>query len=424
MKQRTEKFYRKYILANYERIMSLTRMTGTAVFLSLLLIACHSRSQPAALAGHLGVNNVSRFHEIPVKAIIAPLQYDTLSEARRNTINQLDQYYRRQVAAGFNGGVLIGLGGKVIYERYFGYSSRERKMPMGPYSSSQLASVSKTLTGVAVLYLYEHKHITLDTPVQSYLKDFPYPNITVKMLLNHRSGLPDYTKWYETYSHDSKTPVNNATIMALMAAHVPRLEFRPNSRFKYCNTNYAVLARIIEHVSEMSYYDFMAKYIFQPLGMNNSFVYNPQKGLPPIATSSYKHNWIREPDMFADGVYGDKGTYSTPEDMYRFDQSFYHNTLLSNPTIDLAYGPCSFEKKGVKNYGLGWRMLCYSDGNKVIYHNGWWHGNNTSFYRLIKDNMTIVVLGNRFTNSIYHQAPAIYSIVKGVAVVNGFDTEE
>jgi hypothetical protein len=68
-------------------------------------------------------------------------------------------------------------------------------------------------------------------------------------------------------------------------------------------------------------------------------------------------------------------------------------------------------------------MLCYPNGNKVIYHNGWWHGNNTSFYRLIKENMTIIVLGNRFNKTIYKHAPSIYNIVKGAEAANGFDEE-
>jgi len=208
----------------------------------------------------------------------------------------------------------------------------------------------------------------------------------------------------------------------MMVKYKPALEFRPGTRFKYCNTNFAVLAKVIESVTGMTYTDFMTRYIFQPLGMNHTFIYDPTRGLPSEATISYKYNWKKEPDMFADGVHGDKGIYSTPEDMYRWDQSFYHNTLLSNETIELAYGPCSFEKPGIKNYGLGWRMLCFPNGGKIIYHNGWWHGNNTSFYRFIKDDLTIIVLGNKFTNSIYHQAPAIYSILKGVPVSKGFDT--
>lgn len=399
--------------------MHFTHSFLALAFLPLLFIACHSNSQP--VAKHI---DYSRFHDTAIRRIAAPLIYDTSSPKAREITAKLDQFYKHQVAAGFNGGVLIGYGGKVVYERYFGYSNREHKLPVNRTSSTQLASVSKTFTGAAVLYLYEHKYICLDSPVHTYLREFPYPNITVKMLLNHRSGLPDYTKWYEVYNHDHNTPTSNATILSLMATHIPRLEFRPNTRFKYCNTNFAVLARLIERVTEMSYYDFMSRYIFMPLGMDNTFVFNPTRGLPSFATVSYRHNWAREPVMFADGVYGDKGIYSTPEDMYRWDQSFYQNRLLSNETLELAYGPCSFEKKGIKNYGLGWRMLCYANGNKVIYHNGWWHGNNTSFYRFIRENMTIIVLGNRFTNSIYHQAPAIYSIIKGVPVENGFDTED
>jgi len=393
---------------------------GTIIF-SIFFIACHSESQPVAARTNTAVG---KFHETPVKAAIAPFIYDTSSPEKRAVIEQLDYYYKKQVSAGFNGEVLVGFGGKIIYERYFGYSNRERKIPLGPNSSSQLASVSKTFTGAATLYLYDRKYINLDDPVQNYLKEFPYPNITVRMLLCHRSGLPDYTKWVPVYDNDHNTPISNDRMMAMMSLYKPALEFRPNTRFKYCNTNFAVLARIIEKVTNMSYADFMSKYIFQPLGMQHTFIYDPARVLPPDATVSYKRNWAREPDMFADGVYGDKGIYSTAEDMYRWDQSFYQNILLSNETIELAYGPCSFEKRGVKNYGLGWRMLCYANGNKVIYHQGWWHGNNTSFYRFIKENMTIIVLGNRFTNNIYHQAPAVYSIVKGVPEMKGFDTED
>jgi len=403
--------------------MRLTPSYIVTTALSLFLFACHSTSQPAAARTPPTSNN-GKFPLEPIKAGNTALVYDTSTPQRREMIAQLDNYYRGQVRAGFNGSVLIGAGGKIIYERYFGVANRERKIPLTQNSSCQLASVSKTFTGAATLYLYEHKLLDINDPVQKYIKEFPYPNITLKMLLSHRSGLPDYTKWVPDYTHNMQIPINNEQMIALMARYMPRLEFRPNSRFKYCNTNFAVLARVIEKVSDMAFSDFMNTYIFQPLGMSNTFIYNPSKGLPPNATISYKYNWRREPDMFADGVYGDKGIYSTTEDMYRWDQSFYQNKLLTNDIIELAYGPCSFEKPGIKNYGLGWRMLCYANGNKIIYHNGWWHGNNTSFYRFIKENMTIIVLGNRFTNSIYHQAPAVYSIIKGVPVEKGFDTED
>ncbi len=399
--------------------MRLTPSYIAITALSFLLFACHSASEPAAARTSTG-----KFHEMPVKAPVTPLPYDTASPASRSIIAQLDNYYSKQVRAGFNGSVLVANKGKIIYERYFGLGNREHKIPLSPNSSCQLASVSKTFTGAAVLYLYEHKYINLDDNVQKYVKEFPYPGITVRMLLNHRSGLPDYTHWMPNYDNNLSIPVTNTAMVQMMAQHKPPVEFKPNSRFKYCNTNFAVLALLIERVTEMNFGYFMQKYIFLPLGMNHTFVYNPASGLPATAAISYAPNWMREPDMFADGVCGDKGIYSTPEDMYRWDQSFYQNKLLSNETIELAYGPCSFEKPGVKNYGLGWRMLCYPNGNKIIYHNGWWHGNNTSFYRFIKENMTIIVLGNKFNKAIYHQAPVIYSIVKNTDIGDGFDSEE
>ncbi len=387
--------------------------------LSLLLIACHSNSQQASAR-----TSKSNFKENPIATPPMPLVYDTMAPQNREIIAQLDKFYAAQVRAGFNGNVLIGYKGHIIYERAYGYSNREKKMPLGPNSSCQLASVTKTFTGAAVLYLYQHKHLDIDQPVTAYIKDFPYPNITIRMLLDHRSGLPDYTKWVPNYNNDQRTPIYNDDMLRLMTKHKPHLEFKADTRFTYCNTNYAVLAKIIEVVTEMKYSDFMTQYIFQPLGMMHTFVYDPAKGLPADAAISYRYNWVREPDMFADGVYGDKGIYSTPEDMYRWDQSFYQNKLLNPATIDLAYGPCSFERPGVKNYGLGWRMLCFPNGNKVIYHNGWWHGNNTSFYRLIKDNFTVIVLGNKFNKSIYRHAGAICNIVRGTAPDGTSDGEE
>ncbi len=389
-------------------------------FLLLLLIACHSESQPAAAK-----TNKSGFIDNPVTTPILPLVYDTTAPQVRAIIERLDKFYAAQARAGFNGSVLIGYKGNIIYERYVGYSNRERKLPLTPNSSCQLASISKTFTGAAVLYLYQRKHLDIDKPVQFYIKDFPYPAITLRMCLDHRSGLADYTHWAPNYTKDTKTPINNDDMLRLLAAHKPALEFKANTRFTYSNTNFAVLAKVVEIVTEMSFRDFMAKYIFRPLGMYHTFVYDPYLPVPPEAAISYRYNWVREPDMFADGVCGDKGIYSTPEDMYRWDQSFYNKTLLNDQMIDLAYGPCSFERPGIKNYGLGWRMLCYPNGNKIIYHNGWWHGNNTSFYRLIKDNFTIVVLGNKFNKSIYQHAAAICGIVNGVSAESkDFDSEE
>ena len=391
------------------------------LLLSIFFVACHSdKAQVAAAPGPS-----PRFHDEPKKFGNIQLAYtDTTTAEWRHIAHRLDSFYATQVRAGFNGSVLLGYKGKIMYERYFGWGDREHQVPLCADCAGQLASVSKTFTGTAVMYLYQHKYLDINDPVQHYIPDFPYPALTLKMLLSHRSGLPDYTHWAADYC-DQKTPINNVQMLQMMAKYKPALEFKPDTRFKYSNTNFAVLARVVEVVSEMPFKDFMRRYIFDQLGMQHTFVFDPATPVPAGTTVSYKFNWMREPIMFADGVYGDKGIYSTVRDMYRWDQSFYNHTLLDEATQQLAYTGYSNEKAGIKNYGLGWRMLNYPDGGKIIYHNGWWHGNNTSFYRLVQDDFTIIVLGNRFSNAIYHQAPVLYSIVKNAGEEKGgFDNSE
>lgn len=394
-----------------------TRSVIASFLFSIFLLACKSKTEPVTAS--------PRFADGNARITANQLVYeDTSLPVFQHIIKRLDSFYHVQVRAGFNGSVLIGQGGKVIYERYFGYSRRENKEPLKPASSSQLASISKTFTGAAILYLHQNKYLNIDEKVKHYIPRFPYTDITIKMLLNHRSGLPDYQKWDKRYIKNLHAPLSNDEVIDIFAEFKPALESKPDTRFKYCNSNYAVLASVIEKVTEMSYEDFMRTYIFEPLGMNHTFTYHTPRELNPEATYTYKANWTQWPMNFSDGVVGDKNIYSTVRDMYRWDQSFYKGTLLNEETLELAYGPCSFEKPGIKNYGLGWRMLCYPNGNKIIYHNGWWHGNNTVFYRFIHENLTFIILGNKYNSGIYRQAKVLYSIVKNVPVSEGFDSGE
>ena len=394
-----------------------TKLYTTASLFLFTLLSCQFANENAKAHTHFVLE--------PETFETNTLQSNVSTNPEWNIIKQrIDSFYNKQMAAGFNGSVLVGYKGKIVYEQYYGIANRSKGLALSEQTAVQLASVSKTFTAAAVLYLYQHKYLDINELVTTYIPSFPYKNINIKMLLNHRSGLPDYTHWAVPFANKSKRIFYNDDIIKLLSSVKPHLDFPSNTHFKYSNTNYAVLAKIIEIVTEMPYKSFMQKYIFKPLGMEHTFVFDPADGLPASASISYKYNWQPEPVMFADGIYGDKGIYSTVRDMYKWDQSFYQNKLLNNETLELAYGPCSFEKAGIKNYGLGWRMLCYTNGNKIIYHNGWWHGNNTCFYRFIKENFTIIILGNRFNKNIYKQPKVIYSIIKHTDASQGFDEDE
>ena len=113
---------------------------------------------------------------------------------------------------------------------------------------------------------------------------------------------------------------------------------------------------------------------------------------------------------FSDGPYGDKNIYSTPRDLLKWDQSFYTHRILSEKMLDSAYTPYSNERPGIHNYGLGWRMLNLPNGKNVYYHNGHWHGFNSAFARLVDDHATIIIIGNKYNQSIYTTAKNLYNI--------------
>lgn len=313
---------------------------------------------------------------------------------------------------GFNGAVLVAKKGVVIFEQYHGVEDFRSKMLISENSSFQLASVSKTFTAMGIMYLMERGQLKLEDTVQMYFPDFPYMGITLRMLLNHRSGLPNYLYFCDSlWKGDKGTFLTNEELIRLMVQHKPPMQHQPDTHFQYCNTNYMLLGAIIERVSNKKYADFMRQTFFEPLGMTNTFVFDPSSTPRPHQTISHKYNGQAEPDTYFDGVVGDKGIYSTAQDMLKWDQALYSGNLFKESTLEEAYKAYSNEKPGIRNYGLGWRLMVYPEGGKIVYHNGWWHGNNTVFYRFVQDSSTLIILGNRYDRGIYQAIKPIRSIL-------------
>lgn len=301
---------------------------------------------------------------------------------------------------GFNGSILVAKNGNIVYEKYCGYIDPVQKTDtLTPRSAFHLASVSKTFTAMGVLKLWELGKLNLEDPLSNYFSNFPYPGITIKMLLSHRSGLPNYTHYLEIYKWDKRKMVTNADVLQSLYTMHPPLDFPSGKHFAYCNTNFALLALIIEKVSGESYPDFMKNTFFIPLGMKDTYVFTLADTLK--AMPSFEWNNRKFDREFLDEVYGDKNIYSTVRDLLKWDQALYAGALFKQQTLDAAFTPYSFEKAGKRNYGLGWRMTLLENGKKLLYHNGWWHGNNTVFIRLIDEHTTILVLGNKFNRKIY-----------------------
>ncbi|HNB81418.1 MAG TPA: serine hydrolase domain-containing protein, partial [Chitinophagaceae bacterium] len=260
------------------------------------------------------------------------LQYsDTNESSCRRMIYSLDTFYQRQILAGFNGSVLVGYKGRILYERYFGVSQLENGARWSTETQSQLASTSKTLTSGAILLLKDKGLLNLDDRVSIHIPGFPYPEITIRMLMNHRSGLPDYLKFAPRPVN--KKFLNNHDIVNLFINKKPALTFKPNTGFRYSNSNYALLASVIENISGMRFPYFMKRFVFTPLGMDQTFVMDPNEDRCCTAAFCYNYRWQLEPDMHFDGIFGDKGVYSTVKDLYRWDQALYTGKFIKPATL-------------------------------------------------------------------------------------------
>lgn len=311
---------------------------------------------------------------------------------------------------GFNGGILVAKEGTVLYEKYVGFTNPKTKEKIITDSTTfHLASASKPFTGVTILKLIQAGKIALDDDIKLFFPNFPYAAVTIKDLLSHRSGLPNYL-----YFMDDKTKwptgkmVSNQDVLNFMVQYQPALSYKPGTHFSYCNTNFILLALIIEKVTGKPYPKYLNETIFKPLGMEHTFVYTPSDSGKVI--DSYKPSGaLWEHDVF-DNTYGDKNIYSTPRDMMKWDAGLYSENFIRQSLLDSAYQPQSLEKPSIHNYGLGWRMLNLPNGKKVIYHNGRWHGFSPAFARLIDEKAVIIILGNQFNNNMYYAAKLAYNV--------------
>lgn len=335
-------------------------------------------------------------HEEPIVKVPEPDTITPLLESinAREKKEQLNAYFTALNKRGFNGNVLIAQQGLVIYDKAFGFKNRKTKDSLTINTNFQLASVSKQFTAVAIMMLKEKGLLNYTDSIEKFILGFPYKGITVHDLLCHRSGLPNYMYFCDALCSDKFTPLSNFDVVDLMLNYRPWEYFRPGKRFNYSNTNYCVLAAIIEKLSGSSFNEYITQNIFKPLGMTNSVVYSAVDSTY-IPEEAIGHYYTGKPieKNYLNGVVGDKGIYSSVHDLFKWEQALYTEKLLSRETLAEAFLPKNKTRKN-SNYGYGWRMFNLDDGTRVLFHGGWWQGFRNSLIRIEKDKTSIIVLSN------------------------------
>jgi CubicO group peptidase (beta-lactamase class C family) len=373
-----------------------TTLTSLLLFLFLSLISCKEEKPAIKKDRQIAQDTIPQINtnlEIQDK-----LTMNYIVENQR----KIDLFYKKYWDKNqVSGGLLIAKNGQIIFERYSGFSNFKSKETIDSGTPIHIASVTKRITAAAIMILIKADKLELDQKVNTILPTFPYPEITIRTLLNHRSGLTNYAYFFDdTKIWDHSKQVTNQAILDEFIKNKVLLDYKTDQRFAYCNTNYAMLALIIEKITGLNYREAMKKIIFKPLAMNHTFVIDYEKEYKK-ESQSYKGNYRTHALNHLETVYGDKNIYSTPRDLLRFQQAVASKNYLTPDLVDEVFKGYSYEKRGTRNYGLGIRMMEWKDGKQLFYHNGWWHGNTSSYVDLRDENVVIIALSNKYTTMTY-----------------------
>lgn len=309
-------------------------------------------------------------------------------------------------ANGFSGVVLVAEDGKVLLEKAIGYRSFEDKIALQTTDVFELASVSKQFTAMVIMICQEKGLLDFDDPVDKYL-DIPYPGITIRHLLTHSSGLPDYQAIMDAHWDKSKV-AGNPEILEYLIRYAPPKLFEPGEKYEYSNTGYVLLGSIAEKATGKDFVSLAREWIFKPLRMKSTDIRSLEEKVSVInfavghikdSVGNYVNaNRFHEADytVWLGNRAGPGRVSSTAHDLLLWDQALYTQKLVKQKTLDEALTPYILNDHTRSYYGFGWEIDPKSPFGKMVYHTGDNPGYKTIIVRFIEDNKTIIVLNNNY----------------------------
>jgi CubicO group peptidase (beta-lactamase class C family) len=312
----------------------------------------------------------------------------------------------------FSGVILVATDGSIRYHKAFGFRDYERKLPLDTANIFELASVTKQFTAMVIMMLKEEGKLDYDDSLSSYIPGLPYKGITIRHLLTHTSGLPDYQDIMDQHWDKSKVASNTDNIEYLIKYH-PAPIFPAGEKYNYSNTGYMLLASVAEKASGKDFIEFSRDRIFTPLQMSSTDIRtrDQKRGISNFARGYIyvedKHRYVAA-DSFPEFNYtiwlgnrkGPGRVSSTSSDLFKWDRALYQERLVKQPTLQEAFTPMKLNSDSLSNYGFGWEIIPDSDRGKIVFHTGDNPGYKTAIMRYIDSDKTIIVLSNNASDSI------------------------
>lgn len=238
----------------------------------------------------------------------------------------------------FNGTVLVASDGEVVYKNALGYANFHDMEELKPISVFCIGSIGKQFTSMAIMMLKEQEKLDYEDRLSDYFPEFQdyADKITIRHLLNHTSGIPDWMDCSEfrVRPGDFKDDITNKDVFEFLV-QIDSLQFMPGEKYSYSSSGYVLLAMIVEKVSGEPFYKFMKKNIFDPLDMKNTLVWNETK--PEIPNKTIGYNQFGEKDDYNILTMGAGSIYSTIEDLYKWDQGALHRETCLSRNIERSF---------------------------------------------------------------------------------------
>jgi CubicO group peptidase (beta-lactamase class C family) len=328
-----------------------------------------------------------------------------------------------QTQKNFSGVMLVAKKGKPVYNQSFGYRQFAENTPLQKNDVFELASVSKQFTAMIIMMLKEKDKLNYDDLVEQYL-DIPYKKITVRNLLTHTSGLPDYQEIMD--KHWDKTKIaSNKEIIEYLNKYAPLKLFEPGDKYEYSNTGYVLLASIAEKASGEDFIQLCRRWIFKPVKMSDTDI-RSLAAKAAIKNFAIGHIYVPEKqqyiraDSFPSSNYtiwlgnrkGPGRISSTAGDLLKWDQALYTGKLIKQTTLQEAFTPVKLNDGTTAEYGFGWMLPNDTSMGKVVMHTGDNPGYKTQIIRYIDTKKTIVILCNNAYANFDELVVAIETILK------------
>jgi len=319
---------------------------------------------------------------------------EKLIEKKETNQDLITFLFRNHIGVKPSASFIVIKDGEIKDCQSFGYADLENKVLANCDTNYRLGSVTKQFTAMGILVLINQGKLDYNTKLIEVIPEFPNygKEITVKNLMSHRSGLQSYSK---LYPKDAEKQLLDKDVLNLLIAQ-DSLLFPANSKYKYSNSGYAVLALIIERVSGKTFKDFMDKEVFEKTEMTNSTVYLKDLQIKNRA-QGYKFNdsvFENKDQNTWSAIQGDGGIYSSVNDYQKWDKSLYNNTLVNTELKNDAF--TSWNENGKteeKGYGFGWH-IDMKNGKKHLYHGGATTGFRNFVLRIPSEKITIAIYSN------------------------------